>query len=319
MEKAADNSSKTWYLSPPKSGERNYSGLCEGIVLQDQLSFTSEQNNTRESRVRITDLAGISMQLSHPFLYPVALDVNCRIEKADELNWYAEKVTLLKPFNAWGLFEQYPDVFPGSIDFSGLSWLPLGLKFPAVVKGGLKFFRNILPSIIKLPDRIEGEFIIECCDIPPTWKMPGEVNKITLWASSFGKNFHFASSEITEISIGGCTHDPEVLFPCEFIGSIDLVSEKLTSAFRLPETVGNLALYNVSFEKGAVMPAMITGTLLINNLKDFTHFVMPSTCKGFTAQKCKLPDHLLSRVVNLKEIVLEDCEISPDLFSRIIK
>lgn len=311
MVKAAIDFLTSWYLSPPKPGESNFSRLFEGAVLKDQLSCKPEQSKKMGSGIRITDLSGISLQLSYPFIYPVKPDLNCRIEKSDDLNWTVEKVTVLKPLNVWDLFEQFPDVFPGSIDFSGLPWLPLGMKLPAVVKGALKFFRNTLPPVIDLPERIEGEFVIECCDVPPTWEMPGEVNKITLWASSFGKNFHFASSVISGISINGCTHDQEVLFPREFHGNIELAGEMLTPAFRLPETAGNLALYNVSFEKGAVMPSRITGSLLIHHVKDFIHFVMPSSCKVFTAQKCNLPDKLLAHTADLQEIVLEGCEISP--------
>jgi hypothetical protein len=304
--------SKIWYLLPHDPEDKFFGLLYKRRVLHDKSAFRKRVDNSIKSRIRITDQENICQELSEPFVYPVKLKTGTRVEPINEHSWYAAKVELLEPLNFQEIFSQSGDVFTGTINFSGQPYLPQGLKFPALLKGDLVFNYNILPSYIKLPDVIEGELIIQFCNIPPTWELPRKAEKIILKGSSFYKNINFLKTEVSLLSIEGCHHGKDVLFPREFPGTIQLSDEILTSDYRLPDTVGNLSLSNVKIGKGVMLPGKILRNLVLHDIKDFNTIVLPESCTAFTAAECKIPMNVLSSVKNLKELEFIQCELPDD-------
>ena len=310
---------KKWYLLPYDPEDTFYGSLHAGRVLHDKSAFRKRKDNRLTSRIRIADQINICRELSEHYVYPVKLNLDTRVETLDEYSWYAAEVELLEPLNFWDTFSNCYNVFTGTINLSGQPYLPQGLRFPSVLKGDLIFNNIVLPSTIKLPDVIEGELVIQFCNIPPAWKLPRKVNKIILTGSSFYQNINFLASDVTSVSIESCRHGPDVLFPREFPGHIQLEYETLLPGFKLPDTVGNLSLSNVQFEKGATLPGKILGELVMHDIKDFRNINLPDSCTAFTAAECKLPLNILSSVTDLKEIEFIHCELPnkfviPELF-----
>ena len=305
--------SKIWYLLPHDPEDSFFGPLHSGRVLHDKSAFRKREDNCLESHIRITDQENICRELSEPYVYPVKLKTGARVEPINEHSWYAAKVELLEPLNFQEIFLQSGDVFTGTINLSGQPYLPQGLKFPAVLKGDLVFNYNVLPSIIKLPEEIEGELIIQFCNIPPTWEFPRKAKKISLTGSSFYQNINFLKTDYSTISIQGCHHGPDVIFPREFPGQIQLEDETLLPGFKLPDIVGNLSLSNVKFETGATLPRKVSGKLVMHDIKDFSKISMPDFCDKIAVAECKLPMNLLSSVKNLKEIEFIQCKL-PDNF-----
>ncbi|MFZ4707708.1 MAG: hypothetical protein ACOYMF_17030, partial [Bacteroidales bacterium] len=304
--------SKMWYLLPHDAEDKFFGSLYGGRVLHDKSAFRKRKDNRLQSRIRITDQTNICRELSEPFVYPVRLITDTRVEPMHEHAWYAAKVELLEPINFWEIFIQLDDVFTGTINFSGQPYLPQGLKLPTILKGDLILNYTDLPSTIRLPEVIEGELIIQFCNVPPTWKLPQKTGKFILTGSSFYKNIDFLKMDVSFISIEGCKHGQDVLFPREFKGQIRLEDEILSTGFKLPVTIGNLSLSNVQFEKGASLPTNILGKLIMHDIKDFSNIVMPDSCNSFIAMECKLPMNVLSSVKNLKEIEFIECDISSE-------
>ena len=305
--------SNEWYLLPHDPEDKFLGSLCTGRVLHDKSAFRKRKDTNLKSRIRVTNHANICNELSEPYIYPVKLAIGTRVERMDEHIWYAAKVELLEPINFWEIFSNCGDVFTGTINLSGQPYLPQGLKFPAVLKGDLIFNYNVLPSVIKLPEEIEGELIIQFCSIPPTWEFPRKAKKISLTGSSFYQNINFLKTDYSTISIQGCHHGPDVIFPREFPGQIQLEDETLSPGFKLPDTVGILSLSNVRFETGATLPRTVLGKLVMHDIKDFNKISMPDFCDKIAIAECKLPMNLLSSVKNLKEIEFIQCKL-PDNF-----
>lgn len=301
--------SKMWYLLPHDPEDKFFGSLYKGRVLHDKSAFRKRKDNSLKSRIRITDQTNIFSELSEPYVYPVILNNGTHVEELDKHSWYATKVELLEPVNFQEIFSQCDAIFTGTINFSGQPYIPQGLKFPTILKGDLIFNCNILPPTIKLPDVIEGELIIQFCNIPPTWEFPRKTDKIILTGSSFYHNVNFLKTDVSSVAMQGCHHGPDVIFPREFPGQIQLEDEMLTPGFRLPDTIGKLSLSNVKFEKGAKLPGKITEELVLYDIKDFSNIAMPDSCSTITAAECKLPMKVLSSIKDLIEIEFIQCEL----------
>ena len=306
--------SSTWYLLPLQEDDEKYFGhLCKGKILQNKAAFGKQKNEPGKPRISIVSLDDLCSELSEPFVYPVKIEESTRVEKAGKYGWYVEKAILLEPFNVWGIFSNLDNHFRGSINLDGQPSLPTGLAFPSTVKGDLEFNHNILPPEIKLPDHIYGELSFQFCKIPPAWKLPARVGKLQLLSSSFHKNLSFAKTKASIISITGCDHSPKVVFPKEFEGQIQLEDETLSPSFALPETVGDLSLSNITFEKGAALPKKILGGLVLHEIHEFNNVKMPASCRKFSAMSCTFPETFLESIQDLKEIQFIMCEL-PDKF-----
>ena len=306
--------SSTWYLLPLQEDDEKYFGhLSMGKNLQDKAAFRKQKNDPVKSRIRIASLDDLCSELSEPFVYPVKIEESTRVEKAGKYGWYVEKAILLEPFNVWEIFSNPDNHFRGSINLNGQPSLPLGLVFPSTVKGDLKFNHNILPPEIKLPDHIYGELSFQFCKIPPAWKLPARVGKLQLLSSSFHKSLSFAKTKASIISITGCDHSPKVEFPKDFEGQIQLEDETLSKSFVLPETIRDLSLSSIAFEKGAALPKKILGGLVLHEIQEFNDVKMPASCTKFSAMSCAFPETFLESIQDLKEIQFIMCEL-PDKF-----
>ena len=306
--------SSTWYLLPLHEDDEKYFGhLCKGKILQDKAAFGKQKNEPVNPRIRVASLDDLCHELSEPFAYPVKIEESTRVEKADKYGWYVEKAILLEPFNIWEIFSKLGDCYEGTINLNGQPSLPMGLVFPSTVKGDLKFNHNILPPDVKLPDHIWGELSFQFCKIPPAWKLPARVGKIQLLSSSFHKSLSFAKTKTSIISITGCDHSPNLVFPKEFEGQIQLEDETLSKSFVLPETIGDLSLSNISFEKGAALPKKILGGLVLHEIHEFNTVKMSASCRKFSALSCTFPETFLESIQDLKEIQFIMCEL-PDKF-----
>ena len=305
--------SSTWYLLPFHPNDAGFFGdLYKGKVLHDTSAFKIKKDSSKPSRIRIASLDGLCAELSEPFIYPVKIEEGTCVRPAAYHAWYVEKVVLLEPFNVWEIFSKLGVYFGGTINFKGQPSLPPGLVLPTTIAGDLKFNGNDLPSKIKLPDDIDGLLSFQSCNIPPSWKLPVKVKEIQLLSSSFHENISFADTQAEVISITGCNHSPEVVFPEVFHGIIELKDETLSPSCLLPEIMDNLSLSHVTFEKEAALPKKLL-QLALHEIKDFNNIRMPDACYSFSATGCKFPEKILESVRDLEHIRFINCEL-PDKF-----
>ena len=127
--------SSTWYLLPHHDDDGKHFGqLSKGTVLQDTSAFKKQKDEPVKSLIKIIRLDDLCNELSNPWVYPVKIEDNTRVEKADECSWYTEKAVLLEPFNIWEVIAKLGGFSEGTIGIHNpLLGLDVTLSFDATL------------------------------------------------------------------------------------------------------------------------------------------------------------------------------------------
>ena len=306
--------SKTWYIIPYYSmteynPDKDFLGpMYEGKIISNERFFSDEENEDFQAWFCLTDFITMFDNLSEPFVYPVKVEQGTRTEQGANNSWAAERMVLLKPLNIWEFFSMAEDIFQGSINFDGQPYLPNGLRFPLTMKGNIKFDYNFLPSIISLPDSVEGTIFVRFCQIPPTWQFPKNINCLKIDSCTFYDNLDFRKIEVADLQFRNCIHPPFIPFPEIFTGKLSMEGVKMSSSFIFPRQVGSLYLSEVHLNAGK-LPDKVDGDLTLYKVHFSEGISLPGSCKTFTAVESIFQEGFIMPKEGLEEIHMVLCTL----------
>jgi len=320
------DASKTWYLLPLSPDDDFFGPLYEGKIIEDKrFHLIFDDDETRLSHIWIADTINICRELSAPLIFPVKVcnDACIEIEKDNNLFWIVSKVELLKPINYWELLPQSCNEFTGNIVLHNQKYIPNGLVFPTILKGGLMFLNCILPDEIELPDEIQEYMTISNSNIPKSWKdkFPSKIDTLTIISTLFDSaielppNLKFDEKQVNIFILDNCILPDHFEFPVadsydfffrdqpiparlklpeDYTGRIVFSNSILPAWLKLPKKInGELSFYKSKITAALKLPENLTGKLEFRKTKIPEGFAFPESISGdLLFYDCSLPTNI---------------------------
>ncbi len=236
---------KKWFLVPDIHDvfeiENDYE-IIEKAVLVDRYNFKIQNEKRKDSRIYITDNIGVFEYISNTPIYPATVERDSWLKPITEHLWKAEKVKLGKPFRMqYFIFEKVPNPFPGNIKIYKFT-LNKEFIFPKIIKGTLKLDDCILSEYVRLPEKIEGDFILNNCEIQDI-EWPRDSKEITFKYCKLNKKLVIPDNGIKQIKFRATVLSDKWIFGKTFNGNISIDNCSILEGFILPEVInGTLSI-----------------------------------------------------------------------------